>query len=279
MRKLFLPRYLEGLTVKLFDPVPVRTVPPNALTATALGFGMASIWLSISGGSLQTAAWFVLLSTLLDKLDGSVARLIGGQSEFGVQFDSFADNIAFGLAPAALVFTAASTLAPTVWGPSATMAGLPAGNVLAAICLAYGILTSVRLARFNVTTDAIGPNLFLGLPSTLSGGLIASAFLTVFELHLDGRSELFAFLPILVAISGLAMVCNLPLPKMKFSTGSMPVRVAKILAAGTVYVAVLARVGFTAVMVLILGYLLIGFVRVGPRQLAAETAKLPSEKS
>jgi hypothetical protein len=75
------------------------------------------------------------------------------------------------------------------------------------------------------------------------------------------------------------MVCNLPLPKMKFSSGGLPVRAGKILAAATVYVAVLARVGFTAVLVLILGYLLIGFGRVGPRQLAAESAKLHRKKS
>ncbi len=267
--------FLARLSVKLFDPVPPRTLPPNLITAAAMAFGMASIYVSLRphidadvGSDLRLAAWFVLLSTLLDKLDGSIARLIGGQSEFGVQFDSFADNIAFGLAPGALAFTAASRLSPETWGPGVVLLGLPAQGILAAICLIYGVMTAVRLARFNVMTSTIGPSLFLGLPSTLSGGLLCSGFLTIYELKLQSPT-VFAIFPWLLAVCAAMMVCNLPLPKMKFSSGPMLVKVAKVSAAAIVYTAIIARVGFTAVLVLLLGYLLVGFAWVGPRMLAA----------
>jgi CDP-diacylglycerol--serine O-phosphatidyltransferase len=261
--------------VKLFDPVPPRKILPNLITASAMSFGMASVFVSVSAlvvpdpaVDLQRAAWFVLLSTLLDKLDGSVARLIRGQSEFGVQFDSFADCIAFGLAPAALVYTTASRLAPDTWGAGATLLGLPAQGLLAGICLTYAVMTAVRLARFNVMTDTIGPSIFLGLPSTLSGGLLCSGFLTIFELN-QQTPRLFALFPLLLALNAALMVCNLPLPKMKFSSGATLVKAGKIAAAAVVYAAIIAQKGYTAVLVLLLGYLLLGFAWFGPRMVAA----------
>ena len=168
------PTFLPCGAVRLFDPVPPRTIPPNVLTAIAFGFGCSSAALSLGGGDTAMSAWFILLSALFDKLDGSVARLLKGQSEFGVQFDSFADCIAFGIAPAALVYRLASQPG-SPWPVAA----------VAAISLVYAVFTAVRLARFNVTTSSIGPNLFLGLPSTLSGALVASTSLTGAELKLD----------------------------------------------------------------------------------------------
>ena len=256
--------------VKLFDPIPPRTIPPNAITATAMSFGMASIYLSLSGGALADAAWFVLIAVLLDKLDGSIARALKGSSEFGVQFDSFADAVAFGTAPAALVFAAARSLTPQTWGPGAQVLGvLPATPVLAAICLAYAVMTSVRLARFNVTTEANGPYLFLGLPSTLSGGLLASAFLTIGELGLP--LGLHALFPLALVLNAALMVSNLPLPKFKPSARK-PLRVLQFGAATAVYLLIPLRVGFTAVLLMLLVYLALGFSYLGPKMLAEHRA-------
>ncbi len=249
--------------MRFFSPVPWRTIPPNAITATAMACGIYSIFLSLSGGDLNHAAWYVLLSTLLDKADGSVARALKGSSEFGVQFDSFADSVAFGLAPAALIFASSPQLAPLTWGPGTHLLGLPSGALLGAICLLYAILTSVRLARFNVMTAEMGPNLFLGLPSTLSGGLICSAFLTIHELGVESPA-LYQLFPALLAVNAAMMVCNLPLPKLHLSAHP----VAKVLqmgAAVAVYVTVLARTGFVFVLALLLGYLAVGFGIQGPR--------------
>ena len=225
--------------------------------------GMYSIFLSLSGGDLNHAAWYVLLATLLDKADGSVARALKGSSEFGVQFDSFADSIAFGLAPGALIFAAAPKLAPAMWGHDALFAGLPAVGLLGGICLCYAILTSVRLARFNVITAEMGPNLFLGLPSTLSGGLICSAFLAIAELGV-GSPALYRLFPFLLVVNAALMVSNLPLPKLHASDN--PVLKALQIAAGVaVYLTVLARTGFVFVLALLIGYLAVGFAIKGPR--------------
>lgn len=249
--------------MRLFPPVPWRTVPPNLITATAMACGIYSIFLSLSGGDLNHAAWYVLLSTLLDKADGSVARALKGSSEFGVQFDSFADSVAFGLAPAALVFATGGQLAPAMWGHGAQLLGLPAQAVLGGICLVYAIMTSVRLARFNVITAEMGPNLFLGLPSTLSGGLVCSLFLTIDELH-AGAPGLYQLFPLLLILNAALMVSNLPLPKLHLAAHPVAKIVQVAMAVG-IYLAVLARTGFVFVLAVLLGYLAFGFAYRGPQ--------------
>ena len=257
--------------MRLFEPVSWRAIPPNAITASAMACGIVSVFLSLSGTALaglagthlQQAAWFVLLATLLDKADGSVARALKGSSEFGVQFDSFADSIAFGVAPAALIFGAAPVLAPRAWGPEAAVLGLPAGGLLGFICLAYAIFTAIRLARFNVTTGNLGPSLFLGLPSTLSGGLVCSAFLAVDELG-AGSPGIYQLFPWLLACNAALMVSNLPLPKAHLTAHKFG-RVLQIGAAVAVYGCVLARAGYVFVLLLLLGYLGVGFGWLGPR--------------
>ena len=270
-------RWLCRSALRLFDSVPLRTLPPNVITAAAMAFGLSSIYQSLAVGDLQMAAWFVLLSVLLDKLDGSVARLLKGSSEFGVQFDSFSDATAFGIAPAALIFAAARAMAPAQWGPAATVMGLSATAVLAAICLSYAVMTAVRLAKFNVTTAAIGPSLFLGLPSTLSGGLICSAFLAVHEHGLSVSQQwIFSAFPWLLLFNAALMVCNLPLPKFKAS--SQPALRAFQVGCGlAVYILVPLRMGFGVVLVLLLGYLAIGFAWLGPR-LLRQTQQLAEQQ-
>src|SRR5438094_85515 len=81
-----------------------RYLVPNAITATSLTFAILSVINSIDGNTVP-AAWFALYCVLTDKLDGFAARLLGGSSAFGVQFDSFADFASFGVAPAALFYS------------------------------------------------------------------------------------------------------------------------------------------------------------------------------
>src|SRR5262249_30238761 len=81
-----------------------RYVVPNLVTATSLSFAILSILSSLEGHVLR-AAWFGLYCVLTDKADGFAARLLGGSSEFGVQFDSLADFLSFGIAPAILFYS------------------------------------------------------------------------------------------------------------------------------------------------------------------------------
>ena len=142
-----------------------RYIPPNAITCLSLSVALISIGLSFSG-YLATAAWCILYCTILDKLDGFAARLCKATSAFGVELDSFVDFAAFGIAPAALAWNSVVTIQYETWTHPMTY-----------IALLYSIATVIRLVRFNTTQSKLPDNLFIGTPSTLAGGIIASLFL------------------------------------------------------------------------------------------------------
>lgn len=86
-------------------PVPRGVyILPNLFTTASLFAGFLSITLAISG-DFDNAAWAILFSALMDGLDGKVARLTGSASQFGVEYDSLSDAIAFGVAPGVLAWT------------------------------------------------------------------------------------------------------------------------------------------------------------------------------
>jgi len=146
----------------------------------------------------------ILWGVLLDKLDGSAARLLKASSKFGAEFDSFADFVAFGIAPAALFYFKIETL------------GLLLGfghSLLLATCGLYVLAVAVRLARFNVSEPAHGHTFFYGLPTTLMGALLAGFYLTWDKYGLG--VGMLRLMPQVLFVAGLAMVSNIRLPKLK----------------------------------------------------------------
>jgi CDP-diacylglycerol--serine O-phosphatidyltransferase len=145
---------------------------------------MLSIGCSLEG-RYGDAAWFIIFSVLTDKLDGFVARLVKGASEFGVQLDSFADFLNFGVAPATLWYAFLSR-AP----------GLPYGagtwhGVLIAVCILWVLAVTFRLARYNIVEDDPAcRHIFFGLPTTLAGGTLMAFFLTALKYGSPGLQEL-----------------------------------------------------------------------------------------
>ncbi len=131
---------------------------PNLLTAGNLFFGYFSIIKSLQG-EFFWAASAILLGSIFDVLDGQVARLTRGTSEFGVQFDSLCDLISFGLAPSFLAYQYILSEVGRI------------GWILGFIFLACGAL---RLARFNVQSS-IGKTKgdFVGLPIPMAAGVVA----------------------------------------------------------------------------------------------------------
>ena len=116
------------------------------------------------------AAWLIIYAVLTDRLDGLVARAVKGTSELGMQLDSFADFLNFGVAPAYLVLSYLSSRPDLPYYQrrhSATRCSSIA-------CGAYMLCAVFRLARYNVLTDdQIPTKIFFGFPTTLTGGLIA----------------------------------------------------------------------------------------------------------
>lgn len=192
-----------------FAPVlgKLRYLPPNLSTAASMIIGLWSIHASLHG-RLEEAAWCILWSVLLDKLDGTLARLFKAQSAFGVEFDSFADFCAFGLAPAALAIQAVVRREPA---PS----NLAHGLLLGAGAL-YVVLTAARLARYNARAGTADPAVFRGLTSTLSGALLASGWLVAHR-HLPALAPETAALAAVLALLGLGalMLTSFPLPKLR----------------------------------------------------------------
>jgi CDP-diacylglycerol---serine O-phosphatidyltransferase len=122
------------------DPrrISFRAMIPNAITALALCFGLTGVSLAISG-HWERALGSIILAGVLDGLDGRVARLLRAQSKFGAELDSLSDNVAFGTAPALILF---------LWSLKAE----PRFGWLAALALA--VCCALRLARFNARLEA-----------------------------------------------------------------------------------------------------------------------------
>jgi CDP-diacylglycerol--serine O-phosphatidyltransferase len=165
--------------------------------------GLASVTCA-STGRFELAAWMIMWGVLLDKLDGSSARLLKSCSKFGAEFDSFADFVAFGIAPAALYFFKIDSLA--------LFSGVGRSLLLATSGL-YVLAVAVRLARFNISEPANGHSFFYGLPTTLMGALLAGFYLT-WEKYGLGIGIL-RLAPLVFFVAGLSMVSSIRLPKLK----------------------------------------------------------------
>lgn len=132
---------------------------PNLFTTASLFTGfMAIIW--ASNGKFEWSAMGILFSALMDGLDGKVARLTGTSSEFGVQYDSLADLVAFGVAPGFMVYA---------WMIDAF------GRTGAAMAFLFATCGALRLARFNVAAaSGASKKFFIGLPIPAAGCTLAT---------------------------------------------------------------------------------------------------------
>lgn len=184
---------------------------PNGFTALSLLLGLGSVVMSVEG-NFELAAWMILWGTLLDKLDGTTARLFNATSDFGLQFDSFADFVSFGIAPAALCYF---RLVGTSLYEGAFRTALVGAAGL------YVVALAVRLARFNITTAA-ADTMFTGIPGTLMGAVLAAGYLAYDSQRLG--EGMLIYTPAILTISAALMVSNLRLPKLKVRK-SMPLNV------------------------------------------------------
>ncbi|MDR0816420.1 MAG: CDP-diacylglycerol--serine O-phosphatidyltransferase [Desulfovibrio sp.] len=133
---------------------------PNMITTLSMFFGfLAMVW--AVQGRYETSGMAILLAALMDGLDGRVARLTNTASEFGVQYDSLADMVAFGLAPAFLLWQ---------WQLQHF------GRLGVAAAFIYTACGALRLARFNISSTAVGKCFFIGLPIP-AGGCTAVSFI------------------------------------------------------------------------------------------------------
>ena len=224
-------------------------IVPNLVTCIGLTCGLAAIFLSLKG-RYELAAWLVLLCVLLDKLDGTAARLLDAGSELGMQLDSLSDFVTFIVAPAVL-------FAAVLTDESAAFAGMPDALLAYGSATVYVIAGAARLARFNcVEQDGAGlTRFFEGIPTTMGGATCGTLFLVLHKYQLVDR---FAWvLPPLLLLLGLAMVSRYYLPKMG-RRRSRVVSVFQVANLVVVPVLVIARLYPEYLLFLVVLYLTVG---------------------
>jgi len=169
-------------------------VLPNLFTTASLFSGFYSIIASMKG-MYELAAWAILIAMVFDGLDGRIARMTRTTSKFGAQYDSLADLVAFGVAPAILTFHWA-LMSYGKWGWLAAFLFVTCG--------------ALRLARFNVQIAIIDSKVFNGLAIPAGASVIATAVLLYFKLGGEGQ---FNHLSVLV---GTILVALLMVSSIKY---------------------------------------------------------------
>ncbi len=171
---------------------------PNLFTSASIFCGLLSLTLASTAtpgntDSLFKAALAIIFATLFDALDGRVARMTRTASEFGVQYDSLADVISFGVAPAFLVYQ---------WGLAYY------GGLGLAVAFVYVVAGAMRLARFNITTSSLPKKWSQGLTITEAGGMLA---VLIIVHHRSGAERLsnYAAVMITVLVLSYLMVSNI----------------------------------------------------------------------
>ena len=180
---------------------------PNSFTALSLLLGIASI-VTTQLGDLEFVAWLIVGCGLLDTLDGVAARLLKATSSFGAEFDSMADVVSFGVAPAILVLHAGMQLAGIEYeSPQFWVLALAAGL--------FALAGAMRLARFNIATETLEPGWFVGVPITACGGGLLSSMVLVLIYYeeIAASLPLHLYLPVLLFVLAILMVSRVRFPK------------------------------------------------------------------
>jgi CDP-diacylglycerol--serine O-phosphatidyltransferase len=144
-------------------------------------------------GRFNYAAMAVIAAAIFDGIDGKVARLTGTESRFGIEYDSLADLVSFGVAPGMMIYT---------WALK------PYGRIGWLAAFLYVICGALRLARFNVQVDTVEKRHFKGLPIPAAATMVATTILIHYELWGGGTIKK-VIMPVMTYILAYLMVSNI----------------------------------------------------------------------
>ena len=168
---------------------PHRSLWPNLMTITNLFLGFVAILL-VFDGRVVTAAWLIIAASVLDALDGKLARYINTPTHFGLELDSLADLLSFGVAPSVLLYI----------NYFQQLGGL-------GILLGFSpiLFCAVRLAKYNITTTLPEEHIvFYGLPTPVEASILVSY--VIFNFAIWGHLKYGVVLTPLVIMTSLLMV-------------------------------------------------------------------------
>jgi len=163
-----------------------RSIVPNLFTVLNIFFGFLCMIYAVQG-KFVVAAWYVIFSAICDSLDGFMARLTNSASEFGVELDSLADVVSFGVAPSFMLYA----MVLHEYGSF--------GALVAAVPLIMGAL---RLARFNVQLVGFSKEYFTGMPIPLSA-LTLISYVMFFH-----PEDIVASEPLRIGLIALTVTCG-----------------------------------------------------------------------
>lgn len=218
-----------------------RGLVPGTFTMGNVVCGFLSI-LSAFEGNITTACWFVILAGFLDALDGKIARLSGGSSQFGVELDSLADFLSFGVAPATLVHAIKlNSLGKWGW----------------VISIVYIMAAAYRLARFNLLADTEEKKDFLGLPVPMAA--VALVTFIIFSYHLWDGLQYAEWLVSMIIVFAFLMVSQVQYDSFpdNFDTPQNRLKLIVLVVAGVVVIFSPRLLLFPVVVL----YILFGMVR------------------
>lgn len=165
---------------------------PNSLTLCGMFFGFFSILAAVKGNYLH-AAWAIMIANVFDGLDGWVARLTHSTTRFGIELDSLSDLVAFGVAPAVMIYK---------WALA------PFGRIGFAISFLFVACGALRLARYNVQMGSTESKAFTGMPIPGAATVLATLVIFYYELW-EGIPEKNIFILVLTVFIALLMVSTL----------------------------------------------------------------------
>ena len=178
-------------------PANLVYILPNLFTAASIFSGVLSI-VSAINCEFNQASWLILLALVFDGLDGRIARLTNTCSRFGIEFDSLADLVAFGVAPAILMYV---------------FIGQDYGRFGIVVSALFVIFGAIRLARFNVMTSKTEPSVFIGVPIPTAAVFIS---LLVLLFHKYSITDRFGIIIIILSIIvSILMISNIRYPSFK----------------------------------------------------------------
>ena len=216
----------ENKKFKLVTSKKTRYLLPNILTIGGVCLGISSIKFSIEG-NFSLAVTLILFAAILDALDGRIARLIKGTSEFGKELDSLTDFVSFGIAPVFVLY---------FWNLNQY------GKLGWAITLIYSVCCVLRLARFNLTkvdeTQEWKNNYFEGVPSPAGGLLILMPL--IYELtNLNVGIDVKNITPYLTIFVAMLLVSKIPTLALKKISITPKATVFLLLTIGVIFIALL----------------------------------------
>ena len=187
---------------KIVSSKKTRIILPNMFTLVGVCIGLSSIKFAFDG-KFELSIIAILVAAIIDGLDGRIARLIKGTSQVGKELDSLTDVISFGVAPAFIMY---------FWSLNQL------GRIGWLICLIYVVCVALRLARFNVSSNADPSwrdNFFEGIPSPAGGVLVLMPLVFSFSEFKFFNVNYNIIIPVLFVIISMLLISKIPTYSLK----------------------------------------------------------------